>query len=135
MAGILNRAWLWALLLAASAAQAAVDPMQGPAVRSASAAAASNVAPAAALVVTLVLLRDDLRVAWINDRPLRVGESIDGARVVAIERQGVQLLRDGKRETLWLNPQAPPPAPEPKQSKSRPRHAASAVPPTRNPSP
>lgn len=49
-----------------------------------------------------ILIREGDRVAVINARRLRVGESIDNARVTAIEPRRVTLNVDGEPHTLEL---------------------------------
>ena len=38
--------------------------------------------------------------ALVNDRVVRVGDQVDGARIVRITKKGVEILKDG--ETLFL---------------------------------
>ena len=55
-------------------------------------------------VLTLITVRSRDSRAWIDDKPLRVGDSVGDARVVAIDAKGVTLLREGVRERLLLVP-------------------------------
>lgn len=52
------------------------------------------------------LVAADRRVAVINGRQLRVGESVDGATVVDIRADGVTLQVDRRRMDLRLHPQS-----------------------------
>lgn len=49
-----------------------------------------------------ILIREEDRIAVINDQRVRVGESIGNARVTAIEPGGVTLNVDGQLQTLEL---------------------------------
>jgi len=56
----------------------------------------------AALKLESVLIARDRRVAVINGKACRVGDSIDGARLVAIHADGAELVREGSRVVLPL---------------------------------
>ncbi|MGQ5525049.1 hypothetical protein ACUHMQ_17555 [Chitinimonas sp. PSY-7] len=59
---------------------------------------------AAALQLTLIRLRGKRPVAWINDRPVTIGDLIEDAKVLAIDTRGVTLLRAGQAHRLLLAP-------------------------------
>lgn len=72
------------------------DPMRPPVRESTPSASDSQPHPGWSL--TSVLIADDRRLAIINDRVLREGESIAGARVVRIEADHVLIRHaDGER--------------------------------------
>jgi len=56
----------------------------------------------AALKLESVLIARDRRVAVINGKTCRVGDSINGARLVAIHADGAELVREGSRVVLPL---------------------------------
>lgn len=92
-----------AVLAAASphAAEPLADPTRPPAAAHLDAAPA---APAAdgTLVLRAILHADDRRIAVINDRRVRVSESIGDARVLAIEIDRVRLRRGDELIELEL---------------------------------
>jgi len=55
-----------------------------------------------ALKLESVLIARDRRVAVINGKTCRVGDSVNGARLVAIHADGAELVRDGSRVVLPL---------------------------------
>ncbi|GAB3248899.1 hypothetical protein [Chitinimonas naiadis] len=55
-------------------------------------------------MLTLIRVRGRDTRAWIDDKPLRIGDSVGDARIVAIDAKGVTLLREGVRERLLLVP-------------------------------
>ena len=92
------RPWLvWSLLILTSSASAAplVDPTR-PADSEAAVAPASTTPPQQ-FRVSLVKLSSELRMAVVNGRSVREGDEVDGARVTAIERDGVELDLGGER--------------------------------------
>jgi MSHA biogenesis protein MshK len=58
--------------------------------------------PVEALRLESVLIARDRRVAVINGKTCRVGDNINGARLVAINADGAELVRDGNRVVLPL---------------------------------
>jgi hypothetical protein len=68
----------------------------------------SGYAPAVAaksgdvLKLESVLIARNRRVAVINGKTCRVGDSVNGARLVAIHADGAELVRDGSRVVLPL---------------------------------
>jgi MSHA biogenesis protein MshK len=58
--------------------------------------------PGEVLRLESVLIGRDRRVAVINGKTCSVGDSIDGARLVAIHADGAELVRDGNRVVLPL---------------------------------
>jgi MSHA biogenesis protein MshK len=67
-------------------------------------ATASHTKIAPSLVLNAISLSPARRSAMINDRSVKVGEEIGGARVVAIERDGVRMQRGTEQFTLRLLP-------------------------------
>ncbi len=65
---------------------------------------ASEAKAAPSLVLNAIRLSPTRRSAMINDRSVKVGESIGTARVVAIDRDGVRLQRGTEQFTLQLLP-------------------------------
>lgn len=57
-------------------------------------------------VLQSILVAPDRRVAVINGRSVRVGETVDGARVVGIDADRATLDAQGRRIDLRLHPQA-----------------------------
>jgi len=55
-----------------------------------------------ALKLESVLIARNRRVAVINGKTCRVGDSVNGARLVAIHADGAELVRDGSRVVLPL---------------------------------
>lgn len=55
-----------------------------------------------ALRLESVLIAADRRVAVISGKTYRVGDSVNGSRLVAIYAEGVELVRDGNRVVLPL---------------------------------
>jgi MSHA biogenesis protein MshK len=55
-----------------------------------------------ALKLESVLIGRDRRVAVINGKTCRVGDNINGARLVAIHADGAELMREGNRVVLPL---------------------------------
>lgn len=55
-----------------------------------------------ALRLESVLIAADRRVAVISGKTYRVGDSVNGARLVAIHADGAELVRDGNRVVLPL---------------------------------
>lgn len=61
-------------------------------------AAGSVEAPAGSYALSAVWIGAQRRVALINGRPVAVGDSVDGARVLAIDASGVRIrAADGER--------------------------------------
>jgi len=58
--------------------------------------------PSEILRLESVLIARDRRVAVINGKTCRVGDNINGARLVAINADGAELVRDGNRVVLPL---------------------------------
>ena len=58
--------------------------------------------PTQALKLESVLIGSNRRVAVINGKTCRVGDSVDGARVVAIHADSAELVRDGNKVVLPL---------------------------------
>lgn len=89
------------LLAAAPAAAQLADPTRPPA-----ATHASGEAPAAAPAARLqsVLIAPGRRLAVIDGRTVKVGETVGGAKVVAISQAEVTLEKGAERETLKLLP-------------------------------
>lgn len=73
------------------------DPLRPPGPVSASAPSSFN---AAAWRLSSTLVAEGRRVAIINDRPVRVGDRVGGARVLAIDAGRVQLDYRGRRFTI-----------------------------------
>ncbi len=92
-----------ALLVAAAAVSAGepplADPTRPPAYTAPPAAAGAK---GRAFRLSAVFLGPGRPRAVINGRTVRVGEQVDGARVIAIERHRVVLARNGGRLTLRL---------------------------------
>ena len=55
------------------------------------------------LLLTSILIGQNRKVAIINDKMLVVGDRIGKAKLVKVTRDGVQLLKNGKRIELKLN--------------------------------
>lgn len=97
MAHGVKAAWPWVLALAsgtgACLAQALSDPMQPPAF-----AVAPSGEPAAAsteLILQSTLMSKGRRIAMIDGKPMKVGDRIGGAKIVAIDSASVT-LRDAE---------------------------------------
>jgi MSHA biogenesis protein MshK len=56
--------------------------------------------------VNAIIVSSDRRVAIVNGRRVGVGGSVDGATVIAIEKDHLILEKDGKRITAALNDRA-----------------------------
>lgn len=86
----------------ATTAQAARDPMRPPM------AATSRVAPRAvpAPELTAVIGSAERRVAIVNGRVVRAGDTVDGALIVAVFEGGIRYSRAGAVRELRL-PDAP----------------------------
>ena len=74
------------------------DPMRPPMVST----SAKQAAPG--WVLNSVLISDERHVAVINQRPVRVGDKINGARVLAIYPDRVRLSRAEKTFLIKLHP-------------------------------
>jgi len=55
-------------------------------------------------VLTSTLVSEGRRLATINGRTVRQGQSIGGAQVIKIDPAGVTLLQDGERKRIALLP-------------------------------
>lgn len=88
------------LLLLASSLQAETlhDPTQPPKERS----AAQTAAPPAEKTVSVIRLHGDSALAVINGETVRVGDTLNGARVLAIQADGVTLEQENRTWTLPL---------------------------------
>ncbi len=95
-----------ALLLSATAsAEQQVDPTQPPAALS---SASPLGAEAAGPRPTSIVTRGEERFAVVSGTTLRVGDSIGGLRVVAIEASAVHVERpNGKGREIWALYQTP----------------------------
>lgn len=79
----------------------AAPPVTAPAVTPAPEAAPAAAAPAApAFALQAVADQDGRPVAIVNGQLVRVGDRVDGARVVRIEPEEVELEHDGRRLVL-----------------------------------
>lgn len=54
------------------------------------------------LTVSMILLAKDRRVAVLNGQSLQVGQSVDGYRVLRIERSKVVVSHEGKVKEVFL---------------------------------
>ena len=92
-------ALVWLLLCCAWVAQAQtlVDPTRPPGWKSDAVAEAPGRTPPPRFEVSLVKLSSSQRLAVINGRSVREGDEVDGARVVAIRRETVELEHQGRR--------------------------------------
>lgn len=91
-----------ALLAAAAIATAEELPVRDPMRPFAAAAVASGAAPAASgprFVLTAVLLAAERRVAVVNGEPRLLGDTVAGAKIVAIEADAVR-LQEGDKELV-----------------------------------
>ncbi len=61
-----------------------------------------DAAPIAPLVLSAILFSGDRRIAIINDRSVRVGDEVDGARVLAISPDRVRIRRGESVQSLAL---------------------------------
>jgi hypothetical protein len=87
---------------AAPAAPPLTDPTR-PDLATAAAAAADGLPTAdSGYALTSVLISDDRRLAVINDHVVGVGDSVDGARVLAIRPYAVTLAVAAERITVEL---------------------------------
>lgn len=106
----MSRSAAIAVLLAASSAARAEDaPVRDPMLPFRGGAAAAGAAVAASapkFALTAVLIAPTRRVAILNGKPLVVGETVDGAEIVAIERDAVRLRDRGKDLVISLAPPA-----------------------------
>ena len=66
-------------------------------------AAARVVATAPRFVVNAIIVSPERRVAIVNGQRVGIGGSVDGATVIAIEKDQLVLERDGKQLTVSLN--------------------------------
>jgi hypothetical protein len=76
------------------------------------AVAGTDVATGPRFTLTGVLIAPTRRVAMINGRPYMQGENVDGAEIVAIERNAVRLREQGNELVISLGRPAqgrPPP--------------------------
>jgi hypothetical protein len=102
MAGTVNSL---ALLLGSLIVQAESPQQRDPTRAPTLIVHASNTATLSAqLQLTLVRFEGVNAFAWINERKLTVGDTIEGARVEKIDTHGVTLLRNGEKERLLLAP-------------------------------
>lgn len=58
-------------------------------------------------VVNAIIVSPERRVAIVNGQRVGVGESVDNATVISIEKQQLILEKDGRRITASLNDGAP----------------------------
>ncbi|MDQ7990771.1 MAG: hypothetical protein REI09_14145 [Candidatus Dactylopiibacterium sp.] len=92
---------LAALLALPGVCLAQADPLRPPA----SFLAATGESRAAPLpVLQSVLIADSHRQAIINGRTVSIGQSVEGYRLVALDRQGASLVGPQGRVVLSLNP-------------------------------
>lgn len=104
------------MIAPASRAQAVQDPTRPPVQLNTPAGASAGAAGSAPQLQSILVARapGGRRVAVIDGNMVRIGDLVQGARVVAITGSGVQLQRGGKRETLKLMaPEVAFPAPAP----------------------
>jgi hypothetical protein len=112
---------MFALLACALAARAESlpDPTQPPqAAATLSATPGMSAGSGGGYTLTSIRVSGNTRRALLNDKWVRQGERVDGARVVAIRETEVVLATEAGRETLGLFPEvrvkpAPILAPEP----------------------
>lgn len=90
--------WLLHLVMTTVSAAPLVDPTR-PAGWTRSAAAVEQT-PLPQFTVSLVKLSSSLRMAVVNGHSVREGDEVDGARVVAIRREGVELEHGSTRLRL-----------------------------------
>ena len=93
---LLKTIFMGLLLLTSTASLAQSDPMRPPMTEP----AVQSQEPA--LVLNSVLFSEERHVAVINQRPVRVGDSINGARVLAIYPDSVRLSRADKTFSIKL---------------------------------
>jgi hypothetical protein len=90
------------ILFAPTLLWALEDPTRPP---GASQLGSLNAADAnSAWILTSTLVSDDRRLATINGRTVRQGQSIGNAQVIRIDPTGVTLLQDGERKRIALLP-------------------------------
>jgi hypothetical protein len=95
---VLVAAWLLASFAVAAADELPVrDPMR-PFGRDAGTAGAAA-APAPRFTLTGVVIAPSRRIAIVNGRPYALGDSIDGAELVAVEPRAIR-LKDGGVELV-----------------------------------
>lgn len=133
MPRLLRRLPLLLLLLAPALAAAApptalTDPTRPPGAVAAPVAASPRTPPKAApaphRLQSVQLGRGGAATALVDGRLLRVGDTLGEAKVVAIDRQSLQLLGPQGSERLWLLAAPVPPA------ASRPSPPPTPAPPT-----
>lgn len=94
-------ACLAVLLLLASAPGFAGEPLRDPTRPYTPAERARESTPR--FVVNAIIVSPERRVAIVNGRRLTVGASLDGATVIAIEKDQLVLEIDGRRISAGLN--------------------------------
>ena len=99
-----NRNPVWVVLLScllwSGQSVALNDPTRPPSFEEASAPAAKE--SKLPLTVSMILLAKDRRVAVLNGQSLQVVESVDGYRVLRIERSKVVVSHKGKVKEVFL---------------------------------
>jgi MSHA biogenesis protein MshK len=105
----MNRASQGALALVAAGlaagpcvAQALRDPMRPPAFAVASRESAETAAPVSPMVLQSTLLSGGRRIAMIDGKPLKVGDRIGEAQILAIDSHSVTLREADKTRVLEL---------------------------------
>ncbi len=78
------------------------DPMQPPAFAAPASAAAGGSSSGGAGVLQSTLLSKGRRLAMIDGKPMKVGDRIGGARIVAIDAASVTLREAGATRVLQL---------------------------------
>lgn len=96
---------LWLIGTAiATAATPLADPMRPPQAAASTVTKKATVASDSGLHLSAIRITREQRSARINGRIVAPGETIAGARVVAIEANRVILAIDGRQQTLSLLP-------------------------------
>lgn len=85
-------------------AQALRDPTRPPGATGVRIAPGERVAPTGGLKLQSILISPERRAAIISGHVIRLGESVQGHRLVAIGEGAVVLTMDGKSRTLRLFP-------------------------------
>lgn len=91
-------AWLVAAAIAAAEELPVRDPMR-PFATAAASGGATAAAPGPRFVLTAVVLAAERRVAVVNGEPRLLGDTVAGAKIVAIEAGAVR-LREGDKEIV-----------------------------------
>ncbi len=106
-----SRALIGLALLTSAAVAAAEelpvrDPMRPFAVAAATGGGGSPAAATPRFVLTAVLLAAERRVAVVNGEPRLLGDTVSGAKIVAIEADAVRLSEAGKELVIPLGRRA-----------------------------